>query len=228
MADPTPRPERRSQPRYAVTSASGRFRLGAEFELVDVSLDGIGVQSVVPLQIGRVYTGTIEWEGERLPVSGRVAWSVLARTTRGAEGDVLPVYHSGIHFSEEADAALGERRRLLERATTYRPGDRLFGRYEALPDHTRLELDASFRIRTVSRRGMLIEAAEPLELGTELDLSIDLGSHRLRARGRVASLDPPLEAEGALLHPAGIEFLDLEPEAAAALDAYLATLEPAG
>jgi Tfp pilus assembly protein PilZ len=225
MGDSTSRPDRRSQTRHAVSNASGRFRLGAEFELVDVSLDGIGVQSVLPLQIGRLYTGTIEWEGERLSVAGRVAWSVLARTTKSPNGDVLPVYHSGIQFAEHADEALADRRRLLERATTYRAGDRLFGRYEALPAQTRVVLDSSFRVRTVSAGGMLIEAAEPFELETVLDLDLDLDGHRLRCRGRVASLDVPQELDGQLVHRAGIEFLDLDVEATAALAAYLATLE---
>ncbi|MGH9464113.1 MAG: PilZ domain-containing protein [Thermoanaerobaculia bacterium] len=225
MADSSSRPDRRSQTRHAVTNTSGWFRLGAEFELVDVSLDGIGVQSVVPLQIGRVYTGTIEWEGERLSVTGRVAWSVLARTTKGPDGNVLPVYHSGIQFAEHADAALAERRRLLERATTYRPGDRLFGRYEVLPEQTRLELECSFRVCALSAGGMLIEAAEPFELETVLDLEVDLDGHRLRCRGRVASLDLPQEVDGQLVHRAGIEFLELDAAAAAALEAYLATLE---
>lgn len=225
MGDSTPRPDRRSQTRHAVSNASGWFRLGAAFELVDVSLDGIGVQSTVPLQIGRLYTGMIEWEGERLPVAGRVAWSVLARTTKSPNGDVLPVYHSGIQFAEHADEALAERRRLLERATTYRAGDRLFGRYEALPAQTRVELDASFRVCTVSAGGMLIEAAEPFELESVLDLALDLDSRRLRCRGRVASLDVPQEVDGQLVHRAGIEFLDLPAEAAAALAAYLESLE---
>lgn len=225
MSEPSRRGNRRSQPRHAVTNASGRFRLGADFELVDVSLDGIGVESTVPLQIGRLYSGTIEWQGERVSVAGRVAWSVLARTTKSPNGDVVPVYHSGIQFAEHGDEALAERRRLLERATTYRAGDRLFGRYEALPAQTRVELDASFRVLTVSADGMLIEAAEPFELETVLELDLDLDSHRLRCRGRVASLDVPQETDGQLVHRAGIEFLDLPAEAAAALTAYLASLE---
>ncbi len=211
-----------------MTNATGWFRLGAEFELVDVSLDGFGVQSVVPLQIGRVYAGTIEWQGERLAIAGRVAWSVLARTTRGPDGDVLPVYHSGIQFAEHADAALTERRRLLERATTYQPGDRLFGRYEVLPAQAKLELDTSFHIRSVSQRGMLIESTEPLELETVLDLAIDLDGQHLRCRGRVASLDVPGEVAGQLVHAAGIEFLDLDSEAGTVLDRYLASLERRG
>ncbi len=228
MGDPPPTPERRTRLRHAVKNASGWFRLGTEFQLVDVSLDGLGVQSIVPLQIGRVYTGTIEWQGERLPITGRVAWSVLARTSRDANGDVVPVYHSGLQFAEHGDEALAERRRLLERATTYRQGDRLFGRYETLPDQTRLRLDSSFRVRTVSRRGMLIETAEPLELESVLDLDLDLDGHRLRCRGRIASLDLPGEADGQLVHVAGIEFVDLDSQAGRALDAYLAGLERPG
>ncbi len=225
MSD-SPRAERRRQGRRAVTDAAGWFRLGADFQLIDVSLDGIGVESTVPLQIGRVYTGTVEWEGERIQVTGRVAWSALVRTAKGDGGDVVPIYHAGIHFVEPADAALAERRRLIAHATTYRPGDRLFGRYEALPEHARLQLDSAFRVRKLSRRGMLIETAEPLEIEAVLDLDLDLDGSNLRCRGRVASREEARESEGQMVHPAGIEFVDLGGGAGAVLEAYLAALEP--
>lgn len=215
--------ERRRSTRYGIDDATGSFRLAGSFRLIDVSLNGIGLEGNLRLQKGQLYRGRLEWAGRTVEVKGRVAWTRLVGTSKSANGDVLPVYQAGIEFEPPLAEPQGELRDLIEAATTFRPGDRLFGRYRAADDSTELALDAEITIRKVSRTGMLIDSPAPAEIGVVLPFDLVFAGDSFQALGRVITCEArhQADAEEPVSYAIGVEFEKLDEHARKALKTAL-------
>ena len=67
-----------------------------ELELLDLSAEGLAVESHESLRVGARYRFTLEMEGATESFVGAVLWCRMVATRPGAGGDVLPVYRAGI------------------------------------------------------------------------------------------------------------------------------------
>jgi hypothetical protein len=215
--------ERRRSTRYGIDEATGTFRLAGSFRLVDVSLSGVGIESNLRLHKGQTYRGRLDWGGRMVEIKGRVAWTRLVGTSKSANGDVLPVYQAGIQFETPLADPQSDLRDLIEVATSFRHGDRLFGRYLATDATAEVALDAEFTIRKVSRTGMLVESPAPVEVGFVLPFDLSLGGDRFQARGRVVTCDARHEAaaEEPTSYAIGVEFQELDEAARETLETVL-------
>jgi len=211
--------ERRRSTRYGIADATGSFTLAGQFRLIDISLNGLGLEGHLRLQKGQVYRGRVEWAGRTIEVRGRVAWTRLVGTTKGDGGDVLPVYQAGIEFELPIPEPHGDLRHLIEAATSFRRGDRLFGRYRTTDDATEVALDAEITIRKVSRTGMLIESPAAVEIGTVLPFDLAFEGHLFQARGRVVTCEAlhEADAEEPTSYAVGVEFEELDENARSTL-----------
>lgn len=220
------RDERRRSTRYGVAEATGSFRLAGSFRLIDVSLNGFGIEGNLRLQKGQVYRGRLEWAGQVIDVKGRVAWTRLVGTAKSADGDVLPVYHAGIELEPPINQGHGELQRLIEAATTFRKGDRLFGRYRPEGETTDIALDAEIAIRKVSRTGMLIVSPAVAEIGAVLPFELAFAGDSFAAPGRVVTCEarPEPEAEEPGSWEIGVAFEELDEGARQCLEQALERL----
>jgi len=207
--------ERRRSTRYGIDDATGSFKLAGQFRLIDISLNGLGLEGNLRLQKGQAYRGRVDWAGRSIEVRGRVAWTRLVGTAKGDGGDVLPVYQAGIEFELPIAEPHSDLRHLIEAATSFRRGDRLFGRYRATDDATEVALDAEITIRKVSRTGMLIESPAAVEIGTVLPFDLSFGGHLFQALGRVVTCEAQHEAdaEEPTSYAVGVEFEGLDEDA---------------
>lgn len=218
--------ERRRSTRYEIEDATGTFRLAGQFRLVDISLAGLGIESSLRLHKGQTYRGHLDWSGRSVEVRGQVAWTRLVKTVKTTDGDVLPIYQAGIEFDAPTSGPQGELRRLIEEATDFHRGDRLFGRYLTTDPEAALALDAEITIRKVSRTGMLVGSPAPMEIGTKAPFDLRFGERSLQVVGRVITCDPEHETEGEepTLWDVGVEFEELDESTAASLDVTLEEL----
>lgn len=217
--------ERRRSTRYAIDDATGSFQLVGDFRLIDISLNGVGIEGNLRLQKGQSYRGRLRWHGRTIEVRGRVAWTRLVGTTKAPGGnDVLPVYQAGIEFESPVTDPTSDVRHLIEDATSFRPGDRLYGRYRA--DEAAVALDAQIRIRKVSRTGMLVESPTAVEIGTLVPFDLTFADQEFQAAGRVITCDAvhEAEAEEPTSYAIGVEFEKLDQHARETLRSVLETL----
>jgi hypothetical protein len=207
--------ERRRSTRYDIHDATGSFTLAGQFRLIDISVNGLGLEGNLRLQKGQAYRGRVEWAGRTIQVRGRVAWTRLVGTAKGDGGDVLPVYQAGIELELPITEPHGELRHLIEAATSFRRGDRLFGRYRATDDATEVALDAEITIRKVSQTGMQIESPTAVEIGTVIPFDLTFGAHLFQVLGRVVTCEAQHEAdaEEPTSYVVGVEFEGLEEDA---------------
>ncbi len=111
LATEAPRgvPERRDSPRYP----AGRigFRSSQiQASLIDLSTDGLAIESLEHPPIGGTVIFALEQGKARADADAEVCWCNLNRTYRTAEGDVVPVYRAGLRLG-------GKRPRLLDSIT---------------------------------------------------------------------------------------------------------------
>ncbi|MEZ5333115.1 MAG: PilZ domain-containing protein [Thermoanaerobaculia bacterium] len=218
--------ERRRSQRHEIEEATGSFRLAGEFRLVDISLAGLGIESSLRLHKGQTYRGRVDWNGRCVEVRGRVAWTRLVGTEKVADGDILPIYQAGIEFESPVSEEQGALRQLVEEATDFHRGDRLFGRYLATDRSASLALDAEVRIRKVSRTGMLIESPTAVEIGSGIPFDLCFGERAFRADTRVVTCESGTVTEGEepTVWHVGVEFRDLDAETRRVLDEILEEL----
>lgn len=98
-------PERRDSPRYP----AGRigFRSSQiQASLVDLSTDGLAIESLDHPPIGGTLVFALEQGRTRADADAEVCWCSLNRTYRTAEGDVVPVYRAGLRLGRKRSKLL--------------------------------------------------------------------------------------------------------------------------
>lgn len=211
--------ERRAHPRLAVEGVSGAFRFSTHARILNLSLDGVALETSDYLQIGRSYSLKLTQGDEELMLRGRIVWCQMVGTSRAGDGDTAPVYSVGVQFENLMSGTAREVHRFLGANAVVSLEKRLYGRFRLRGLETAdVDCQATFRVATISLSGMEIESDTPVEPEAVLDLEIRLGDRPLKIIGRVVHglrLEPESGAESATL--LGIEFVDMNEEAERAI-----------
>jgi Tfp pilus assembly protein PilZ len=204
--------ERRQKIRFDVEGLQGGLRLPMDARVVDLSVDGLGVETDRWLQVGRSYTVSLPTGETTLRIPGRVAWCVLARTKKNAEGEAAPLYKAGIQFQEPDGAAVEQIESLLSRAATVGFVDPMRGRFRHRGETpVAVDFEDAFTVLKLSLTGMLVEAGLLPDLEACFRIALHIGEEVLEATTRVAYVDRPAGSEGESSSRIGLEFVDLEP-----------------
>lgn len=218
MAKPTIKEKRRHR-RYDVEGVHGRLRMSMDATILNLSVDGMALETHSWLSVGRKYSFKLrrDQDGD-IPLTGEVVWCNLVRTARDERGETLPVYRAGVKFDDVLSETAREVRSFIEKKAVVRlDTTRLFGRFRVPDQGADVALDQSFEVRRMSFSGMLIEAdfVPDLEARFRIELQV-AGDDPVRVGVRVAhvkELEDPDGTRAAI----GVEFLDLTPEAREAL-----------
>jgi hypothetical protein len=89
--------ERRDAPRYPAGSVGFRSS-EIQASLVDLSSDGLAIESLESPPIGGKLSFALEQGKARVDADGEVCWCSLKRTYRTADGDVVAVYRAGLRL----------------------------------------------------------------------------------------------------------------------------------
>jgi hypothetical protein len=97
--------ERRDSPRYPAGRVG--FRCSQiQASLVDLSHDGLAIESLEHAPIGCTLIFALEQGRDRVDADAEVCWCKLKRTYRTAGGDVVPVYRAGLRLGDRRPALL--------------------------------------------------------------------------------------------------------------------------
>lgn len=219
------RGERRSHPRLPVEGVSGGFLFSTHGRVLNLSLDGMALETSDYLQVGRVYGLKLMQDDEELALRGRVVWCRMVGTKRLEDGETAPLYSAGLQFENLISGAAREVHRFLGSNAVIAVEKRLFGRFRLHDDRTAdLGHEASFHVQTLSLTGMEIDSDTFVDPETVVDLELRVGDQVLATRGRVVHgrrLPPRPEAESTAR--LGVEFTHMTDDAERAIKDLIRT-----
>jgi hypothetical protein len=68
-------------------------------KIIDMSLDGLSIETDKTLHIGKEYILQLEYEGKTWSIKGSIAWSTLKQNERNNKGDTVPIYRAGMKLT---------------------------------------------------------------------------------------------------------------------------------
>ncbi len=204
--------ERRQFERHSVESVHGILLSSIDARIVNISLEGVAVETNDYLQVGREYSLRLNRGDETLPLQGKIAWCSLVRTTKDEAEEVLPVYRAGIHFEQVMSDTAKRIYEFLEENALIKLEKRLFGRFKPKSGEPADVLyEARFAVKKISQSGMRIQTDAVPEVESVVDLEMQLDGKLFRASGRVVHVQQLEKREGDERPriEVGLEFLNL-------------------
>lgn len=216
-------PNKRRHPRFIVEGVQGKMVFASQVEVLNLSLGGVAIKADRRLNIGGEYTLKLELAGEAIDIKGLVVWSVMSGLHKAGE-ETVPEYSAGLRFKDIFTERLLRLMAFIDHHKVFeehRVGGMRF-RIDA-PGKALLDSPEHYRVRLISRSGMLIETQHALEPDGVYPMEISPpGAEVIRFEGRVAS---STDAENEPGHyELGIEFLTLDPEDDLRLQAFIESL----
>ena len=228
--------ERRTNARYEVEGIKGSFLFTTDARVLNLSLDGMSLETNSPLRIGRDYSLRLDEGSHQIPLKGTVVWCTLVKTTRDARGDVQPVYRAGVHFADVLSGKSNVLRSFIHKNAVISLENRLFGRFRIEAERPAdLSLEAEFTVKQISLSGMLVETEVAPHVGTECSLDVSIGGIEFQTMARIARIDRVTPTDAAMpategdqngsttLFQLGIEFIDLSGDSLLTLESFIGT-----
>jgi PilZ domain len=217
--------KRRRYKRYKVDimEMSGKMVLAKSLKILNISIDGISLKTEKRLDVGGEYTLKIEGKGNVLTVKGTVAWALLSGNSVDSYGNIIPEYKAGMKFIDVSKEKINEivtfieehRRDIDKLVDLYSPsGRRLYVRICIQdPEKAVLNYQGSYKIKSISLGGMLIESEHPLEIESKFPMEIKTLTENcyIKFSGRVASC-LLIKNKDIEHYDIGIEFIEMSEE----------------
>ena len=218
------RPNKRHHPRFIVEGVQGRMVFASQVGVLNLSLGGVAIKADRRLNIGGEYTLKLELAGESVDIKGVVVWSVMSGMHKEGDSDTVPEYSAGLRFKDIFTERLLRLIAFIDRHKVFeehRVGGLRF-RIDA-PGKALLDSPEEYRVRLISRSGMLIETQHNLELDRVYPMEIlPPGTAAIHFEGRVASAE--VGPASPALCEFGIEFQALTADDDARLQAFIESL----
>ena len=216
---------RRRYKRYKVDvmEMSGKVVLAKSLKILDISIDGICLKTEKRLDVGGEYTLKMEGKGKVLTVKGTVAWALLSGNSVDSYGNIIPVYKAGMKFVDVSKEKMNEivnfieehKRDIDKLVDLYSPsGRRLYVRISIEdPEKAVLNYQGSYKVKSISLGGMLIESEHPLEIESKFPMEIKTLTENsyIKFLGRVASC-LLIKNKDIEHYDIGIEFIEMSEE----------------
>ena len=197
-----------------VMEVSGTVMFTSEVKIIDISVDGIAVETTKLLNINKSYALRLKDSNKAISHKGTVVWSSLSRTRRGSGGDVIPVYKAGLKFAEMPPEKAAEILNFIEANKKDKgypeKGRRLNVRFNINNSaNATMNLPGSYMVKKISLGGMLIKSVHDLEIESRVPMELSLqDDNPVKFVGRVASC-LKTDSDNGKEYDIGIEFLDL-------------------
>jgi hypothetical protein len=221
-----------------VMEINGKMLLARYVKINNISIGGVSLQTERMLRIGSEYTLRIEGRGRVLSVSGIIVWSLLGESISDLEGNIVPLYTSGMKFNEgssekEKEIAdfLEAHKRDADRQVDINKRDdgRLYVRiYIEDPEKAVLHFQENYKVKNLNLGGMLIESDHALEIDSKLPMEMALPDDgSIMFLGRVAYCRL-IEQEDLMHYDIGIEFVDMPEQSGMKLREFIRLLDNMG
>lgn len=218
--------ERRTNARYEVEGVKGSFLFTTGARVLNLSLDGMSLETNSPLKIGREYSLRLDEGSHHMPLKGTVVWCTLVKTARDERGDVQPIFRAGVHFADIMSGKANELRSFIHKNAVLSLENRLFGRFRIEAEQPAdLSLEAEFTVHQISLSGMLVETDVKPAVDTQCHLFVEVGGVKFEADARIVRTETEDGdgQDGSRPVFLGIEFLELSEDSTLTLESFIGT-----
>jgi Tfp pilus assembly protein PilZ len=226
----------RKHNRYTVNvmEINGKMTLAKYVNILNISIGGVAFKTEKRMAVGSGYRLTIEGKDMAFTVTGKVAWSTLKENIKDSVGNIIPIYITGMQFTDLADEKIREIANFIEahggaeekkEEECKKIGRRLYVRFNIIgQDQAKLYYYENYTIKDFSLGGMLIESEQTLEPEKKLQMEVFLTEDKhITIVGRVASCRPIYGKEPEI-YDIGIEFIDITEDGKEKLKAFIQLL----
>jgi hypothetical protein len=81
----------------------GKVALANYIKIIDISREGLSIETDKTLHVGKGYILHLEYEGKKWSLQGSIAWSKLKQSERNNKGDTVPIYRAGMKLTISAN-----------------------------------------------------------------------------------------------------------------------------
>ncbi len=222
--------EKRRHRRIVVQGIHGNLLFTSKIEIINISIGGAAIRVNRSLTIGKEYLIKLENKEKNVELKSIVIWSVLRGSQKGHHGDVVPVYHAGVKFSNIFNGKSAALIDFIEEHRIVESEDRLKGlRFKIHPEKdTVLYCDSGYKVKLISLSGMLIETEQPFNPDEKFQMEIFLaGGKEAKLTGKIVTC---IEAAGGAHRgfDIGVEFLEMHEKDRANLESFIRSISGAG
>jgi hypothetical protein len=192
-----------------------KISLAGRVEIVDISLGGVALRTDRKLNIGKECLITLGYHGTRSSVKGIVVRSELSGIEERGGGEGITIYSVGIAFKEESSAKIKtlldaiELGRKKEVPATANWRHRYVRFSITTPDETILSFPAQFRVKEISKIGVIIQTGQPIRPDSVLLMELSINACEPASfMGRIVSFRTTQGKTGGT-YDIGVEFSDL-------------------
>ncbi|UCE78597.1 MAG: PilZ domain-containing protein [Nitrospiraceae bacterium] len=205
--------EKRKFRRYNVDDIHGNMLYSADVHIVNISIDGVLLETTRRLDINREYNLKIKYKESILDLKGVVVWSVLSRTDTRPSGENIPIYKTGMRFSHGFSDVTRDVMKFIDENKTETMEKRLVGvRFKVnQPDDATIDASCEYEVKKLSLSGMLIETDRLLDIDSRHDINISLNQREIAVIGRIVNCVEVMK-EDLKKYEIGIEFMEITEE----------------
>jgi PilZ domain len=218
--------EKRRYKRYNVAGVRGNVRFLADLKLINVSVDGAAIETSKRLDLNREYKFMIDYKGTPLEARGLVVWSQLVQGEKTKEGDVVPLYRSGVKFLDTLDEKTIELMNFIDDNRVRTPERRLGGVRCKIsrPQNMTVGYPYEYLVKEISLSGMEIETEHALDPDSRHEMELKLNDKVLTITGRVVTC-VKVPSEKTVKYDMGVEFVGMPADVRELLSHFIDTLE---
>ncbi len=219
--------EKRIHKRFIVKGIHGNLLYPADVKVLDISLDGVAIETTKWPDLKREYTLKIKYKEGILKLRGRIVWANLSSPKKTSSGEVIPIYRAGMRFNNDT---LTENTtsliNFIEENKIRTLEKRITGvRFKiAAPENIQLDYPYKYEVKRMSLSGMLIEIENPLDLNSRYDIELFINENVVKVEGRVANCTE-IKMESGAVYDIGIEFVKLPDNDMELLKKFLITFQ---
>lgn len=221
-----PRDDNRRHKRYSVDGIRGNVLYTSDIEVINISVDGVAVETTRRLELNREYTFKVRYKDTYLALKGCVVWAILISKEKKDTKAFVPVYRAGIKFTNALSEKANLLQNFIEENKVKTLETRLGGvRFEiANSEDVKVDLPRKYETKRVSLSGMLIETGYPLDLDSQHGIELFLNENIMHFTGRVAYCET-IGTDEASRYDIGIEFIEMSDSDRKFLKDFLDTLK---
>ncbi|UCG79019.1 MAG: PilZ domain-containing protein [Nitrospirota bacterium] len=199
---------KRRHTRHDVKDIRGSLLFTIDVSVVNMSVDGMAIESKKRLNVGRNYILKLSHDNKSLKLTGRVVWCNLSKALKGEDDSVVPIYNAGIEFENVISDKVRDIVGFMEENVIIKLENRMFGRFKVRPKKSvNLDSEFDFHVKKISLSGMLIETELLPDLESIFDMEININGTGINIQGRIAYINQIGEKEFKReLSELGVEF----------------------
>lgn len=216
--------ERRKHKRYNVEGIKGYLYILSDLVITNISIGGMAIETEKRLDIDREYTFKVKDGGSSISLKGRSVWSFLGQAEEKDTGNLIPVYKTGIMFTDLIDSRVETLLSFIDENKTITSERRLRGtRFRVTnSENVKIFYPCGYDVRKISLSGMEMEAEQPFTPGTVQNIELTFDSNIINLKGRVIHCKE-ITSVNTVRYKMGVAFVEIPDKEKKFLKSFLKT-----